>query len=132
MNDKSPSDQVLAVKDDSTERSIPTAWRQPFRDIVEAFIASDYRLENGVAGVAPVSPQTAAQIRDYLNSYGATLVALPEESWGSSTCLWYGDHWEALVDLWTQEEGSSDLVLQTKVTEANARFIIQVNLVYVP
>lgn len=132
MSATSPASQVLAVKDDSAERVIPTAWRQAFRDIVEAFIASDYGLEKRLAGVAPVSPETAGQIRDSLHDYGATLVALPEETWSSSICIWYGDHWEALIDLWTREEGPSDLVLHAKVTDANASFTIQVHLVYVP
>ena len=132
MSYTSVGSQVLAVKDESVERPIPTAWRQAFRDIVEAFIASDYRLESGVTGVAPISPETAAQVQDNIHDYGATLVALPEETWSSSVCIWYGDHWEALVDLWTREEGPSDLVLHAKVTDSKADLIIQVYLVYVP
>jgi len=132
MSHASPGSEVLAVKDESAERPIPTAWRQTFRDIVEAFIASDYRLEKAVPGVAPIPVDTAEQIRDYLDGYGATLVTLPEETWSSSVCIWFGEYWDTLVDLWTVEEGRSDLVLHAKVTDSDGGFTIQVHLVYVP
>jgi hypothetical protein len=43
-----------------------------------------------------------------------------------------GDHWDALIDLWTEEEGSSDLVLQVHVSEVDSEFLVTVNMVYVP
>ena len=74
----------------------------------------------------------ASQIRDYLADYGGTLVSLPTEAWDTSVCIWNGDHWSALVDLWTKEEGRSDLVLQVRISEAGAGFRTAVHLVYVP
>ena len=132
MTISGPSGDVLAVKDDSTEHPIPTAWRQTFRDIVACFVASDYCLAAGVAGAESVAPETAAHIKANLKSYGASLIALPEETWDSSVCIWYDDHWEALVDLWTQEEGRSDLVLHTHVVDGAFGATISVHLVYVP
>ena len=132
MTISGPSGDILAVKDDSIERPIPTAWRQSFRDIVACFVASDYCLAAGVAGAKPVASDTAAHIKVNLQSYGASLVALPEETWDSSVCIWYDDHWEALVDLWTQEEGRSDLVLHTHVVDGAFGATISVHLVYVP
>jgi hypothetical protein len=41
-------------------------------------------------------------------------------------------HWEVIVDLWTKEEGQSDLVLSLMVTEAGAGHRFKVHLVYVP
>ncbi len=132
MNEINQSDQVLAVKDETTERPIPTAWRRPLRQIVDAFVIGDFGLDKGIDGVEPVSTDTASHIRSYVEDYGATLVALPEETWNSSVCIWYGDYWKALVDLWTQEEGRSDLALHVQVTEAGSGFKIEVYLVYVP
>ena len=126
------SDQVLAVKDETTERPIPTAWRQPLRKIVDAFVVGDFGLDKRIDGVEPVSADTASDIRSYVKDYGATLVALPEETWSSSVCIWYGDYWNALVDLWTLEEGRSDLVLHVRVTEVGPAFKIEIYLVYVP
>ncbi len=126
------SDQVLAVKDETTERPIPTAWRRALQEIVDAFVVGDFGLDKGIDGVEPVSADTASHIQSYLKDYGATLVGLPEETWNSSVCIWYGDYWNTLVDLWTLEEGRSDLVLHVRVTEAGSRFNIEVYLVYVP
>jgi hypothetical protein len=114
----------------SEQRPIPIAWRQTFREIVGAFAATDYRLTE-IPGVEPVSTETAAQIQRYIADYGATLVPLPEESWESSVCIWAGNYWDTLIDLWTQEEGRSDLVLHAQVTEAPS-FSVKVHLVYVP
>ena len=127
----SSRDDAIAANDVSIERPIPSAWRQTFREIVACFVASDFQLK-GVAGVEPVTIETATQIQEYVRTYGATLVALPEETWESSVCIWSGDHWEALVDLWTQEEGRSDLVLHSRVADSAYGVTIAVQLVYVP
>ena len=132
MKEPSQSDEVLAVKDEESERPIPTAWRQQICEIVDAFVVGDFGLDAGISGVPPVSADRASQIRDYVEGYGATLVALPEQTWDSSVCIWYGDHWAALVDLWTEQEGRSDLVLHTRVREQDSGFSIEVDLVYVP
>ena len=126
----SRSNEVLALKD--AEGPVPTAWHEALREIVKAFVAGDYGLEKGVANVAPVAAETALRIRKCLQNYNATLIPLPDATWGSSVCIWYGDHWDALIDLWTQEEGQSDLVLHIQVRDAAPRFIIQIHLVYVP
>lgn len=47
-------------------------------------------------------------------------------------CIWMDDHWDALIDLWTEEEGSSDLVLQVHVSEAHGQPVVTVHMVYVP
>jgi hypothetical protein len=125
------SSQFLANKDE-VERPIPTAWRGVLQDIVEAFVAGDYRLERGIASVEPVSTETAVRIAGNLRDFGATLVALPEATWISSVCIWFGDHWDALIDLWTRDEGPSDLVLHVRVADASPGFYFKIHLVYVP
>ena len=120
-----------SMSNESEQRPIPIAWRQTFREIVAAFAAADYGLVAGVPGVEPVSAEAATQIQRYINDYGATLVILPEETWESSVCIWSGGHWYALIDLWTQEEGPSDMVLHTQVTD-NPSLSVKVHLVYVP
>ncbi|GAA3914053.1 DUF7668 domain-containing protein [Luteimonas lutimaris] len=124
MSQQSPSDEV--------QRPIPTTWRHMFREIVAALVAADYRLEAQIPGVEPVSIETATQIRDYLSEYGATLVELPEATWESSVCIWTGSHWDVIVDLWTQEEGRSDLILHAQVVETQSGISVTVHLVYVP
>ena len=124
--------EVPVTKDSGNEGPIPSAWRSTLKNIVDAFVCHDYRLADGVAGVAPVSEKTATQIRTYIQQYGARLVSLPEESWATSVCIWMGDHWDALIDLWTEEEGSSDLVLRVHVSEVGSEPLVSVYMVYVP
>jgi hypothetical protein len=123
--------QVSAVKDDESEHPIPTAWRPVIREIVSAFVKHDYQLTNGVSNVAPVPAETAERIANYIQSYGAELIELPEETWASSVCIWMGNRWEALIDLWSRSEGRSDLVLSLEVSEASDGFKFTIYMVYV-
>ena len=112
-----------------TQQPIPVDWRPRLAKIVAAFSEGDFALRRGVEGVQPVAAATATQVRDYLEDYGATLAALPEQSWETSVCCWSGHHWDVLVDLWTREEGRSDLVLHARVS-GSGHVVIQA--VYVP
>jgi hypothetical protein len=132
MGKRKSDAEVLAVKDEDEQRPIPTAWRPVFREIVKAFVHHDYRLGNGVAGVAPVAAKTAKQIKEYIDHYGETLVELPEQTWDSSVCIWTGNEWDVLIDLWTKGEGRSDLVLSARVAESKAGLVIRIETVYVP
>ncbi|UQV44004.1 hypothetical protein KIV45_19185 [Janthinobacterium lividum] len=123
---------VPIIKDTEDEGPIPSAWRPVLRQIVNAFVLHDYCLSDGVPGVAPVSEETAAQIERHIKNYGATLIQLPKESWNTSVCIWMGDRWDALIDLWTAEEGSSDLVLQVRISEISDGYVMTVYMVYVP
>ena len=132
MRKRKSDPEVLAVKDEDEQRPIPTAWRPVFREIVKAFVHNDYRLSVGVSGVAPVSAKTAKQIEEYIKDYGETLVELPEKTWASSICIWMGNRWDVLIDLWTKGEGRSDLVLSAQVSESKAGLVVRVEMVYVP
>jgi hypothetical protein len=87
---------------------------------------------SSVAGVDAVSPKTADHIRRYLQSYGATLVELPEAAWETSVAQWMETHWDVLVDLWTAEEGPSDLVLAGEMRDTDDGPRFSIHLVYVP
>ena len=104
-----------------------------FREVVRRLVAGDYSsLADGVPGVEPLSAAAAEQIRDYLTEYPATLVELPDDTWRTSVAQWMETHWEVLVDLWTAEEGRSDLVLGGTVVETSTGPRFTVDMVYVP
>ena len=124
--------EVLAVKDAETERPIPSAWRPVFQDIVKAFCNHDYQLQIGIPKVAPISDSTAKHIEESIQNYGEKLTELPEETWRSSVCIWMGDRWDVLIDLWSLSEGPSDLVLSAQVKEQQAGLVFHVYMVYVP
>ena len=131
MSDVSP-DFPPAVQDEKDAHPIAGAWRPMLRNVVRCFVAGDYGLETGVLGVEPVSAKTAEHIRRFIADYGATLVDLPPDSWRTSVAQWYGTHWDILVDLWTAEEGRSDLALAGKIVESQAGPRFTIHMVYVP
>jgi hypothetical protein len=71
-------------------------------------------------------------IAEIIQDYGCTITLLPDESWETSVCSWQVTYWDVLVDLFTVEEGRSDLILQVNVAEQADRFLFRVHLVYVP
>jgi hypothetical protein len=114
------------------EQPVPSDWRLTFVAVVDAFVRHDYALVGGVPRVQPVSLDTATQIRRYIEDYGTTLVPLPSQTWDSSVCIWTGSYWDVLIDIWTEEEGRSDLVLSARVSEADSDFSVEIHMVYVP
>lgn len=124
--------EIPVIKDAENQGPVPSAWRSILTEIVAAFVRKDYQLSAGIPGVAPISEATAAHIEGYIGNYGATLIDLPESTWNTSVCIWEGDRWDALIDLSTQEEGSSDLVLRVQILETNGNYIVHVYMVYVP
>jgi hypothetical protein len=121
-----------AVKDDENAHPVAGAWRRTLRDIVQAFAEGDFALSRGVRHVRPVNAETAEHLRSCVTGYGATLTPLPEEAWNTSVAQWYGGFWDVLVDLWTAEEGRSDMVLDARIYEVGDHFEIQIHFIYVP
>jgi hypothetical protein len=120
------------VKDEETAHPVATAWREAFRDVVNAFRQGDYALATNIPMVAPVSSATVDQIKTYVLDYGETLADLPGETWATSVAHWMGTHWDVLVDLWTVESGRSDMVMSARVFEMERSFRIEIGAVYVP
>lgn len=121
------------LKDDSREAPIPVAWRPPLKAIVDSLARRDAVLAVGLPSVEPVPPAISHQCLEAVAAYGdVTLISLPDESWDTSIALWFGDRWHCLVDLWTEEEGRSDLILDVDVFENAAQSRFRVNMVHVP
>ena len=124
--------EIPVEKNEEEELPIPQVWRPIFKNIVKAFVNKDYNLSLGVNNVNPVSDITAEQIQEYIEEYGEELVDLPEETWDTSVYICYGDYWNVLIDLFTKNEGLSDLVLNAEVREKDNKYIVDINLIYVP
>jgi hypothetical protein len=123
---------VPVEKDPDNQRQIPSAWRTTLSAIVNAIRDSDFQLARGIAGVPPVADRTAKAIKENIEDYGARLTTLPDETWETSACQWMGSYWDVLVDLFTEEEGASDLVLSVRVREAGTGFSYDVLSIHVP
>ncbi|MFD6396579.1 hypothetical protein [Nocardia sp. NPDC060249] len=132
MNDDPPGHGRLPVKDD-IQRPVAGVWRPVLQSVVRALARGDYQLIGEIDTVEPIPDTLAAHIRGTIESYGATLVELPDHTWESSCTMWRGgDSWEVLVDLWTAEEGRSDLCLGVDVHEKDTGFRFELHMVYTP
>ena len=123
--------KFVTVAKDNVEGVIPSAWRAILSDIVEAFRSGDFQLTD-LACVNQISAQDSARIYNNIEAYGDQLASLPEETWETSVCRWMGNWWLVLVDLSTLEEGTSDLVLFTRVYEDGQSYRFEIESVHVP
>jgi len=123
---------VPVLKDEANQRPVPSVWRRTFHDIVEALKDGDFGLKREVAGVRPITAEDATRIGNNIRSYGARLTSLREETWQTSACQWMRGHWDVLVDLFTVEEGASDLALSVRVYEEGSGYVFEVQSVHVP
>lgn len=126
------SDVVPVLKDEQGQQPVPAVWRNTLSEIVEAFKEGDFALARGLAGVRPISAEDAEGIAENIQDYGAQLISLPEEAWRTSVCQWLGERWDVTVDLFTKEEGASDLILHVRVLEEGSAYIFEIHWVYVP
>lgn len=124
--------EIIVEKKEEKELPIPHQWRPTFKAIVSAFVKQDYKLNAEVNNVNPVSKNTAEQIKEYIEDYGETLVELPNETWDTSVYIYNGNYWNVLIDLYTEGEGLSDLVLNAEIRENENEYVFDINLVYVP
>jgi hypothetical protein len=111
---------------------VPSLWRQTIRDIVEAFREQDFVLARSVPNVRPVSRSEATRFAEYIEDYGDELAELPDETWETSVCERVADFWDVTVDLYTVNEGHSDMVLELRVRENGSGYVFEVRSVYVP
>ena len=124
---------TVPVKDDLREHSVPDVWQPTLSAIVESLARGDAVMAADLPAVDPVSRDLSDVCQEAVRHYGdVTLIPLPTDSWGTSVYLWHGDRWQCLVDLWTEQEGRSDLVLDVDVFEDGGGYRYAVRLVYVP
>lgn len=125
-------DKVIVLKDEDNQMPIPAVWRNTLMDIVEALKEKDFGLNRGIKGVRPVSEDDARRIANNIENYGCSLTSLPEEAWQTSVCQWMDGYWDVLIDLFTVEEGASDLALAVRVYEQESSYDFEIQAVYVP
>lgn len=114
-----------------SELPIPQEWRAAIKEIAAALAAGNYGLE-GLRNAALGQYVTAEDLAENVADYGCVLVYLPDETWDTSRYIEVGDWWEAIVDLFTKEEGRSDLALHLTIREEKDRCRFYVRSVHVP
>ncbi|WP_217495011.1 hypothetical protein [Marinomonas sp. FW-1] len=123
---------VPVLKDEDNQTPVPTVWRNTFRLIAEALKEGDFKLNLRVSDARSISAKDAAIITANIRDYGDQLIDLPDDTWSTSVCQWMLDYWEVYIDLFTANEGASDLVLAVRVYEDGTSYIYEVQSVHVP
>ncbi|WP_438839260.1 DUF7668 domain-containing protein [Acinetobacter haemolyticus] len=85
-----------------------------------------------IEGVQNIELEYLQEIAENIINYGETLVSLPDETWNSSQAYWMGFCWDIILDLFTEREGRSDLILSMRVFETNGVFEYSIQDIYVP
>lgn len=122
----------MIINNAESELPVPIEWRATLCEIVKSFVAKDYSLSSPLPMVTPISTVVSHHIESYISDYGEELSLLPEDTWNYSVYMWQGDYWVVLVDLWTNSEGHSDLVLNVRIYQSEGTFKFNVEMVYVP
>lgn len=120
------------TKSEHEEEPIPSMWRPIIASIVDCIRLGDFTLVNSPPEVDRLNNQEAKSIADNIAFYGDTLAELPDETWKNSIYRWMQDHWSVLVDLYTVEHGTSDLVMHVRVIEQDRKYRFKVDSVHVP
>lgn len=100
------------------DNPVPERWRGPLADIVDRIVAGDYA---GLVADGLVPGQRAperAHFEHRVKEYPGTPVPLPPEAWVVAEAMQASDgSWHVWVDLWTKEEGRSELALTAGVED---------------
>ena len=124
---------MIRLQKDDTEGPIPDPWRPTLSALVDSLVERAPTIGGGIPDVESVPDRVRKQCLSAVDSYGdVDLAPLPEETWKTSVAAWQGDHWLCLIDLWTEQVGRSDLVLEVEVREHEPGFRFTVTMVYVP
>ena len=119
--------------DPEFQSPIPTIWRDTIILIVDAFKDKDFAGLNTIPNVELIALEYASELVEYIVDYGAHLISLPKDTWNTSVCLYMEDEfWKAIIDLFTAEEGCSDLILDLHIFKKQNQFEFQINSIYVP
>lgn len=126
------SNDILVSYEKDIGHKIPSIWRETIYQIVEAFKDSDLESLNHINGVRNIALEDAKEIASNIKEYGEILISLPIETWSTSECQRVGESWQVFIDLFTEAEGRSDLVLFIVVFEKEGKFDFEIQDIYVP
>ena len=126
------STDVPVLYDEDTATPVPSVWRETLIKIIEAFQNNDLASINQIQGVQNIELEHLQEIAENITDYGEKLVSLPDETWNSSQAYWMGFCWDIILDLFSESEGRSDLILSIRIFETDGVFEYSIQDIYVP
>lgn len=126
------STDVPVLYDEDTATPLPSVWRETLIKIIEAFKNNDLASINQIQGVQNIELEHLQEIAENITDYGEKLVSLPDETWNSSQAYWMGFCWDIILNLFTESEGRSDLILSIRIFETDGVFEYLIQDMYVP
>lgn len=122
----------MPEKNEEIEQAIPLRWRPIIIGIIEDIRNRNLRSRDVSGHSVDIDPDEIEHIYHNVDHYGDMLVRLPEDTWKTSVCRWMGNYWHLLIDLFTAEEGLSDLVLFMDVCEYESSTSFKIRSLHVP
>ena len=110
------SDADSLVKGDG-EHKLPLNWQKRFAEIVARLVEGDFAFGPDMDDIEPFSSAEKDRFVQNVQAYGDRLIHLDQAVWRSSIYAWANGHWAVLVDLTTENEPVSDLVLHARIID---------------
>ncbi len=115
----------------TNEFVVPEQFRPAIKEIVHELVMGNY---NGLEADGRAGDLNAQQLKTALTEYyPCTLIELPDEAWEVAEAYYVERtrEWAIDVDLWTVEEGHSDLTLQLMVRDTNEGILVAIEDLHV-
>jgi hypothetical protein len=135
VNQQSPEMHTTVLRGGHESRTpVPDRWRPVLASIVHRLVLGDYAGMAADGLISYSNDPTDASIGRWIKEYPAHLVDLPADAWA------YSEHgpdinvpgsWWVIVDLWTAEEGHSDLSMEATVWDDGVDVVVKVRNVHV-
>ena len=94
---------------------IPERFRTAAREVVDVLARRDY---DDLAARGVLRRGSPDMIRTVVDDYGATITGLPDEAFEDEELIDLGGgEWSLAVDVWTEDEGRSDLSIVLRFYE---------------
>jgi hypothetical protein len=109
-----------------------TNFRVPVRQIVELLVTGRY---DQIAKITNEQRLDAESIKKAISDYGRKLIMPPSEAYEHLDVIQVHNalppRWSVRVNLWTAEEGRSDLSLELTLVQTGEDFAIEVDDIHV-
>jgi len=110
---------------------IPEKFHEPINSLIEKLVQKDYA---GLERNGQARRLGAAGLREAVAEYGRQLTRVPPEAFELSDAVaidFQPGNWNVNMNLWTVEEGRSDLTLTLTASDLDGRIVVVIEDLHV-